>query len=153
VGGVDTSGPGTGAGIKNAYVYDLSGGELVDRGVLSGAFNRFINWAKNDSGFLTSEIDSMGEGWVRFKCGLQICYGTVINNNNIETGRARHSYPMAFIAAPSVVATPRHEGMYFVTASGVGTTNWILNSVSAYDGIRYTGDGLGVSYVATGKWK
>jgi len=47
VGGVSTFGPGTGAGIKNAYVYDLSGRELVDRGVLSGAFNRFISWNKS----------------------------------------------------------------------------------------------------------
>lgn len=46
VGGVNTFGPGTGAGIKNAYVYDLSGGDVIDRGVLSGAFNRFISWAK-----------------------------------------------------------------------------------------------------------
>ena len=46
VGGVNTYGPGTGAGIKNAYVYDLSGRELVDRSVLSGAFNRFISWMK-----------------------------------------------------------------------------------------------------------
>ena len=46
IGGV-TGSPSTSAGIKNVYVYDLSGGELVDRGVLSGAFNRFISWAKS----------------------------------------------------------------------------------------------------------
>lgn len=107
----------------------------------------------HDANALTTEIDSMGEGWVRFKCGLQICYGIVANNNNIETGKAQHSYPMAFIAAPSVVATPRHDGIYFVTVSEVGTTNWQLNSVSAYDSIRYTSDGIAVSYVAIGKWK
>lgn len=45
IGGV-TGSPSTSAGIQNVYVYDLSGRELVDRGVLSGAFNRFINWAK-----------------------------------------------------------------------------------------------------------
>ena len=46
IGGV-TGSPSTDSGIKNAYVYDLSGGDVIDRGVLSGAFNRFINWAKN----------------------------------------------------------------------------------------------------------
>lgn len=46
IGGV-TGSPSTGAGVKNAYVYDLSGGELVDRGVLSGAFNRFISRSKS----------------------------------------------------------------------------------------------------------
>ena len=152
IGGV-TGSPSTDSGIKNVYVYDLSGGELVDRGVLSGAFNRFINWAKNDSGFLTSEIDSSGAGWVRFKCGLQICYGSVVNNNSIATGEARYSYPMAFIAAPSIVATPRIGGMYFVTVSTVGTSDWILNSILAYDGIRMTSDAITVNYVAIGKWK
>ena len=47
IGGV-TGSPSTSAGIKNVYVYDLSGGELVDRGVLSGAFNRFISWMKSN---------------------------------------------------------------------------------------------------------
>ena len=46
IGGV-TGSPSTSAGIKNAYVYDLSGGELVDRGVLSEAFNRFIDRSKS----------------------------------------------------------------------------------------------------------
>ena len=45
IGGV-TGSPSTSAGIQNVYVYDLSGRELVDRGVLSEAFNRFISWMK-----------------------------------------------------------------------------------------------------------
>lgn len=35
----------------------------------------------NDSEFLTSEIDSCGSDWVRFKCGLQICWGV---SNNVQ---------------------------------------------------------------------
>ena len=46
IGGV-TGSPSTGSGIKNAYVYDLSGGDVIDRGVLSEGFNRLINWAKS----------------------------------------------------------------------------------------------------------
>ena len=46
IGGV-TGSPSTSAGIKNAYVYDLSGRELVDRGVLSEGFNRLIDWMKS----------------------------------------------------------------------------------------------------------
>ena len=30
----------------------------------------------NNSGFITSEIDSVGSGWVRFKCGIQFCWST-----------------------------------------------------------------------------
>jgi len=46
IGGV-TGSPSTSAGIKNAYVYDLSGRELVDRGALSEGFNRLIDWMKS----------------------------------------------------------------------------------------------------------
>ena len=47
VGGVSTWGPGSSAGIKNVYVYDLSEKIVVDRGILSEAFNKFISWNKN----------------------------------------------------------------------------------------------------------
>ena len=46
IGGV-TGSPSTDSGIKNVYVYDLSGRELVDRGVLSEGFNRLIDWMKS----------------------------------------------------------------------------------------------------------
>ena len=46
IGGV-TGSPSTFAGIQNVYVYDLSGRELVDRGVLSEGFNRLIDWMKS----------------------------------------------------------------------------------------------------------
>jgi len=60
VGGVGTFGPGTGAGVKNAYVYDLSDGDVVDRGVLSGAFNRFISWIKSKFA-LKSDIPTVND--------------------------------------------------------------------------------------------
>ena len=56
----------------------------------------------NDSKFLTSEIDSMGAGWVRFKCGLQICWGL----GEYDIGQVV-SYAKAFIEFPSVVTSPK----------------------------------------------
>lgn len=47
VGGASTWGPGSSAGIKNVYIYDLSEKIVVDRGILSEAFNKFIAWNKN----------------------------------------------------------------------------------------------------------
>ena len=46
IGGV-TGSPSTSAGIQNVYVYDLSGGDVITRGVLSEAFNRFVGWSKS----------------------------------------------------------------------------------------------------------
>ena len=45
IGGV-TGSPSTSAGIQNVYVYDLSGGDVITRGVLSEGFNRLIDWNK-----------------------------------------------------------------------------------------------------------
>ena len=83
IGGV-TGSPSTDSGIKNVYVYNLSGGELVDRGVLSEGFNRLINWAKNDSGFITSAIKessiSNTSGWCLLHGDLLIQWGTQATN-------------------------------------------------------------------------
>ena len=86
LGGISGS-PSTSAGIQNVYVYDISGGDVIDRGVLSGAFNRFINWAK--SIFATQEdyVPRSGGAVLRgaslgrtvTNSELQICGGTAWN--------------------------------------------------------------------------
>ena len=76
VGGVSTFGPGTGAGIKNAYVYDLSGGDVIDRGVLSGAFNRFISWMKTSVLPIGSYIQFAGS---QAPAGFLVCNGGEIS--------------------------------------------------------------------------
>ena len=153
IGGV-TGSPSTSAGIKNAYVYDLSGGELVDRGVLSEGFNRLINWAKNDSGFITSEIDSSGAGWVRFKSGLQICYGKEWNNNNLGTGITRVSFSKAFNAGPNLTVTPDIAAGYLCTAQVEGTSTWKLHTFAYHNNtIEHVGDGVPYNFIAVGTWK
>ena len=77
IGGV-TGSPSTSAGIQNVYVYDLSDKAIVDRGVLSEGFNRLINWAKNDSGFIASAIKegSISSGWCLLYGDLLIQWGS-----------------------------------------------------------------------------
>ena len=153
IGGV-TGSPSTDSGVKNVYVYDLSGGELVNRGVLSEGFNRLINWAKNDSGFITSEIDSSGAGWVRFKSGLQICYGLVVNNNNLGTGIMRVSFSKAFNANPNLTATPSISAGYICTAKAEGTSTWLLHTFAYHNNtIEHVGDGVSYNFIAVGTWK
>ena len=153
IGGV-TGSPSTSAGIQNAYVYDLSSKAIVDRGVLSEGFNRLINWAKNDSGFITSEIDSRGTGWVRFKSGLQICYGKVTNINALATGSTRFSFPKIFSISPSVITTPNITALYGCTAGTESASTWVLTVYNAVNGIlQSTPDPVLCSYVAIGTWK
>ena len=111
----------------------------------------------HDANALTTEIDSMGTGWVRYKCGLQVCYGSVTNNNNIATGIARHSFPVAFIATPSVVAAPyiaARFNIYAITLEVESATAFIINTWSSYATPPVLSDApLACCYVAIGKWK
>lgn len=153
IGGV-TGSPSTSAGIKNVYVYDLSGGDVIDRGVLSGAFNRLINWAKNDSGFITSEIDSMGEGWVRFKCGLQICWGGsgitwATNENQITI-----SFAKSFIGTVTISLSHSRTGYASSSFSQIRTvspSNFVSNYI-ATGSVAASRNG-NLHWLAIGKWK
>ena len=148
--------------VNNATLTIQKNGTTVDTFTANSSSDKTVNITvptntnelTNGAGFIASEIDSMGGGWIRFKCGLQICYGVVINNNSIETGKARYSFPVAFIAAPYIVAAPAVDGAYFVTAYAKETTNWCLDSIAAYGTtIQFTPNPLPVNYVAMGKWK
>ena len=113
-----------------------------------------VSELSNDSGFITSEFDSSGAGWVRFKNGLQICYGYVNNNNNLGTGITRVSFPKAFKVKPNLIITPNISARYVVTALVEGISSWVLNTFGAYNSpINYVTDALGVNYIAVGLWK
>ena len=128
IGGV-TGSPSTSAGIRNVYVYDLSGGELVDRGVLSGAFNRFINWAKNDSGFISSAIKdgSYGgtmSGWCLLYGDLLIQWGSNISDSN----RFSITFAKPFYGPPLITVnygdTSNYNTPCAIEFSAVTTTNF-----------------------------
>ena len=69
-------------GVKNAYVYDLSGGDVIDRGVLSGAFNRFISWMKSKFA-LKSDIPTVNNGTLTIqKNGTNVATFTANQSTN-----------------------------------------------------------------------
>ena len=137
IGGV-TGSPSTGPGIKNAYVYDLSGGDVIDRGVLSEGFNRLINWAKNDSGFITSAIKegSIGRaGWCLLYGDLLIQYGTAVIN-----GQGTINFRKPYADVPSVVMNYGDSTGYASPCTIVGgsttTTHFTARSLNAVDAWR-----------------
>ena len=112
------------------------------------------NELTNGSGFITSEIDSSGTGWVRFKCGVQICYGGVNNTNGLGTGLTRFSFPKAFNAKPNVTVTPDISARYAGTASVEGSTTWVLNNLALYGSpADYVPDPAAYNFIAVGTWK
>lgn len=79
----------------------------------------------NSKGFITSEIDSMGEGWVRFKSGLQICWGNM-NFGSIEAGGTRDwvlTFPKSFV-----------NSNYIAVCGNSSTgSNWMNNCFITYN--------------------
>ena len=109
----------------------------------------------HDANALTTEIDSSGTGWVRFKSGLQICYGTATNNNGLGAGVSRFSFPMAFSATPNLVTTPNipsQAGPHLVTVIVESGTNFITNLWWTQTS-ELSSSTIAFHYVAIGKWK
>lgn len=119
VGGVNTFGPGIGAGIKNAYVYDLSGGDVIDRGVLSGAFNRFISWMKSKFA-LKSDIPTVNDATLTIQQ----------NGTNVQT----------FTANQSTAATANIQCVDLSTAQTIGGDKDFTGTTGTRDVIPATTD-------------
>ena len=105
-------------------------------------------------GHIVDTIEEQGNGYIRYSNGLQICYGEVVNDNNIENGKARFSFPKAFSASPNLVATPDIADFYLVTCKVESGTTWVLSSYQLW-GAPNIGPAiqpLPVNYVAIGKW-
>lgn len=83
MGGVrDTEPLGTRTGIQNTYLYDLSDGDVVNPGVLSGAFNRFISWMKSKFA-LKSDIPTVNDATLTIqKNGTNVATFTANQSTN-----------------------------------------------------------------------
>ena len=107
----------------------------------------------NSKGFITSEIDSMGEGWVRFKCGLQICWGTVAIAWSLHEQFPITSFAKSFKGIPSVSLS--HER--------AGYTDKSFSAIRLIDESRFIAEHMATSadinpggnllWSAIGKWK
>ena len=119
VGGVNSFGPGTGAGIKNAYVYDLSGGDVVDRGVLSGAFTRFISWMKSKFA-LKSDIPTVNDATLTIQR----------NGTNVQTFTANQSTnATANITVPTAVSELTNDSGYLTSSSNLDASKLTSGTV------------------------
>ena len=119
VGGVNSFGPGTGAGIKNAYLYDLSGGDVIDRGVLSGAFNRFISWMKSKFA-LKSDIPTVNDAALTIQR----------NGVNVQTFTANQSTAAtANITVPTAVSELTNDSGYLTASSNLDASKLTSGTV------------------------
>ena len=140
IGGV-TGSPSTDSGIKNVYVYDLSGGDVIDRGVLSGAFNRFINWAKG----IFEIIEEQGEGYIRYSSGIQICWGAF---GGMTTTPKIITFQKPFAAWKDTTVTfVGQNGPIVTQLAGLNTTQFLASASTDIDATHT------FSWQAIGRWK
>ena len=92
----------------------------------------------HDPNALTTEIDSSGTGWVRFKSGLQICWGEYPTSG----GSIVITYPKAFLAGIGIGASGQ--------APNSRLDGWTRTYLKVADTEGY---GSNVTYVAVGRWK
>ena len=110
----------------------------------------------HDANALTTEIDSMDEGWVRFKCGLQICWVQVRLSDSVYNW----NFPKTFLKNPGVTATIYYGGsnvnvyqrsveINLITSTGASlrSANHMFGSNSYVAGSDY------VNAIAIGMWK
>lgn len=131
IGGV-TGSPSTSAGIQNVYVYDLSSGEVIDRGVLSGAFNRFISWMKTSVLPIGSYIQFAGsqapEGFLVCNGGeisrttyskLFAVIGTTYGSGDGSTTFNLPNLTDRFLQGSTTSGTVKNAGLPNITSGGV----------------------------------
>ena len=104
---------------------------------------------------IVDTIEEQGNGYIRYSNGIQICWGSVVNSNNVDTGKSRFSFPKAFTDEHiNVVATPNISALYAVTAQVESMSTWILNTIGLWTSpASYTGSPMPASYIAIGTWK
>lgn len=107
---------------------------------------------------LVSDVDSSGDDYVRFSCGVQICWGsTSIRCNSSKQGSgsmrpyfgtAEITFPQPFISNPSVSSQITESPAWWLSnASSISTTKFTL--YIAGDNTTTTKD---TSWMAVGRW-
>ena len=105
------------------------------------------NQAGNTTANITiSEIESQGVGWVRFKSGLQIVFGSGFADIVVN-------FPVAFINLPWLsMTTPILEGHIGVPGWNAETTTYFSGAVYSPQDHQYIPDGT-FDFIAIGFWK
>ena len=120
MGGIDDNVPlGTSTGIQNTYLYDLSDGDVVNPGVLSGAFNRFISWMKSKFA-LKSDIPTVNNATLTIQR----------NGTNVQTFTANQSTnATANIVVPTAVSELTNDSGYLTSSSNLDASKLTSGTV------------------------
>lgn len=112
---------------------------------LAGKPDGTLTW----DGKNVERVNASGTNYIRYESGLQICWGNCATSTS---GTSANTFPVAFSAAPKVVAQEKpgtiNHALYMVKLSNVTTTGF--QSVVT-DGTNY--QQWVAEYIAVGRWK
>lgn len=101
-------------------------------------------------------VAAYGAGYIRWKSGQQICFGTFVSADAyIET----KSFPIAFSWAPTVLLTAVQNSsdcLYYCRLAYVSTTSFLYVKHHIAHGVgeyQSTKEQFSIAYAAIGNWK
>lgn len=100
---------------------------------------------------MTSEIDSIGSNWVRFKSGIQICWGEGGHNISEDT----YTFPKTFTNSSYVVFVTgtKYDSSGNSYMSSYGNPFIITSRTTTAFTVNGGSGGYCILYLAVGKWK
>ena len=111
-------------------------------------------------GNIVDTIEEQGNGYIRYSNGIQICWGIVVNSNNIATGESIYTLPKAFNnSSYSLILTAQSDAVYYVSVMAAGPGGTAYKTATQFGvffcdrTMNLIGLGLGCSYIALGTWK
>ena len=112
----------------------------------------------NNSGFITSEIDSQSlgtSGWIRFKNGLQICWEDGLHLSSLGTLYSWYkAFKTVFVAIASDVGPDNYDaiqhGSEAVCIRIRSNTQYMIGGYAPRDSDKTI---FWIQYIAIGKWK
>ena len=111
-------------------------------------------------GNIVDTIEEQGTGYIRYSNGIQICWGIVTNNNNIDTGVSIYTLPKAFNNSTySLILTAQSNAVYYCSVMESDTAGTVYKTATQFGvffcdrAINLMGLALTCNYIALGTWK
>lgn len=112
--------------------------------------------AELNNNLTTKQVEEIGDGYIRYADGTQICYGSTSTSLSSGVGSAVFAKP--FSSIPIVICDPKVTNTSYirlVNAHTITSTDTQLLGVSwvSESGNYFGGGNYNVSYMAIGRWK
>lgn len=101
-----------------------------------------------DGGESAEGVESSGDTWIRYKSGLQMCWGRVRLNGSISSENKKVTFPKPFASNAKVFSgSNANNGSSIVMVGWESTTTFTIGSPDPQQSFGYS------NWLAIGLWK